>query len=219
MTIECMFELIKKIAERNKSLIYYNIELINNAGQMYITCTGDLFPEVDSVWLFAGVTREESVLLLKFFITNYEMLSWDLGRHFSRLLATEGKLIEAMIKPIIDSTDWSSYSAPSLFLSYLAVMPNRCLVIKKMFQVVPADCHEGLFCACWYCDDYDVHEIMRKKFEDLIKDSTWGSGDGGFAWLEMFLGKWISKHVFAQDVLCDLMANFFKHKFDITAVC
>lgn len=199
-----LFSLIRKIAKRNGSAAHYPLVTFLDGGVRYMTCENRLFPEIDPIWLFSDVSDEEAKLLLSTFVDGKTFCTYDIMRHLSRLLATKGLLFSRKMDKILERTDWESYAAPQLLLSYLAVKPDGDKWILRLLDVVPNDARDGLFTACWYRNDRSVNQKLRKKFKEWSKDPSWGGGDGEGAWFARFvskcsneraLGSWCSCHL------------------------
>ncbi len=208
-----LFNMIKEIAERNGSIEYYPLETFEDNGETCLTCNGWLFAETSSEWLFSDVSDDEALTLLRAFVSKDNHCTFEILRHFARLMAVKGSLVCDLMDPIISSTDWGSYASPTSLLAYLAVKSDGVDWILRLLDVVPNDGRAGLFTACWYCEDVHVQEKLVVKFEEWTKGPTWGSGDGEDSWLECFLGKWITQESFPYERLKNLVLWHFNHKY------
>ena len=209
-----IFDLIKKIVERNNAAETYSLEIIFNpdSGMPYLTCdnTWWLFSECSSNWMFSDVSDKEATTLLIAAIEQGSTFSFEILCHLSRLMAIKGELVGSRMDDIISTTDWSSYASPTFLLSYLATKADGVDWILRLLDVVPNDARDGLFTACWYRKDYCVQSRLYEKFEGWVKDSTWGGGDREGAWLARFLGKWISEKTFSCENLKNLIEWHFQ---------
>ena len=185
-----LFSLIRKIAKRNGSAAHYPLVTFLDGGVRYMTCENRLFPEIDPIWLLSDVSDEEAKLELSTIVDGKTFCTYDIMRHLSRLLATKGLLVSRKMDKMLERTDWESYAAPQLLLSYLAVKPDGDRWILRLLDVVPNDARDGLFTACWYRNDRSVNQKLRKKFKECSKDPSWGGGDGGNYWLCQFITRW-----------------------------
>lgn len=208
-----IFDLIQMIAERNGSIEYYQLQEFEDEGKRWLTCDGWLCAETSSEWLFSDVSDEEATTLLRAFALKEDRCTFEVQRHLARLMAVKGGLVRDLMDPIIVTTDWASYSSIPMVLSYLAAMENGVDWILRLLDVVPCDGRDGLFTACWYCEDVCVQEKLLSKFEEWIQDHAWGGGDGEDVWMRNFLGKWISKKIFPYERLKDLVVWHFKREF------
>ena len=209
---ENLFRVIEGIAERNGAIRYYPLEKFENGGVTWLTCSSWLFPETSSEWLFSDISEKEALTLLQAFVSADTCCTMEVLRHFARLMATMGGLVARQMDELLEKTDWGSYASQHQLLAYLAVKPNGCNWIVRLLDIVPNDARDGLFVACWYCNDHLVQNKLLKKFEDWSKDPTWGSGDREGAWLEQFLGKWIAEGMFSCGQLEQLVVWHFKHR-------
>jgi hypothetical protein len=175
------------VAKRNGAEAFYSLERFvdEESGIAFITCETrvETFPETAETWLFRGVSDEDVAILLRHFLREKTRCTFELLRHFMRLLATKGDCVAHEVKEILAITDWESYCAPSYLLASLARIPDGKAWILRLLDVVPADARDGLFTACWYCDDFEVQEKLRAKFELWIEMSSWGGGDMEDVWL------------------------------------
>lgn len=208
-----LFKLIKKIAERNGSIEYYPLETFEDNGVPRLTCNGWLFAQTSSEWLFSDVSDDEALTLLRAFVSKDNHFTFEILCHLARLMAVKGTLVSVLMDPIIASTDWGSHASPTSLLAYLAVKPDGVEWILRLLDVVPNDARDGLFTACWYCEDVRVQEKLVVKFEEWTKEPTWGSGDGEDRWLECFLGKWITQESCPYERLKGLVIWHFKRKY------
>ena len=185
-----LFFLIRKIAKRNGSAVHYPLVTFLDGGVRYMTCENRLFPEIDPIWLFSDVSDEEAKLLLGAFVDGKTLCTYDIMRHLSRLLATKGMLVSRQMDKILERTDWESYAAPQLLLSYLAVKPDGDKWIIRLLDIVPEDCRDGLFLACWYLDDFGVNKRLLAKLAAWSVDPNWsGAATGEQVWLKRFSNK------------------------------
>lgn len=208
-----LFDLIKTIAQRNGSIEYYPLQEFEDGGRRWLTCDGWLCAETSSEWLFSDVSDEEATTLLRAFALEEDCCTFAVQRHLARLMATRGNLVRDLMDPIIVSTDWATYSSLPMVLSYLAAMENGADWILRLLDVVPCDGRDGLFTACWYCEDFRVQEKLLAKFEEWIQDDAWGRGDGEDVWMKNFLGKWIAKDCFPYERLKRLVVWHFNREF------
>lgn len=204
--------LIRKIAERNGAIEYYPLREFEDEGKRWLTCDGWLSAETSSEWLFSDVSDEEAKTLLRAFALKEDCCTFEVHRHFARLMATKGGLVRDLMDSLVGSTDWKAYSSFPV-ASYLATMRNGVDWILKILDIVPNDGRDGLFTACWYCEDARVQGKLLTKFEEWSNDQTWGGGDGEGQWMKEFLCKWISKDVFPYERLKNLVTWYFKHEF------
>lgn len=211
-----VFKLIEKIAERNGAAKYYPLEVFtdNDNGESYLTCDNSLsFPECSAEWMFSDVSDKEATALLTAFMRNDNHLTYEILCHLSRLMAVKGLLVSSQMDDIVATTDWSSYASAASLLSYLAVKPDGVEWILRLLNVVPNDARDGLFTACWYCNDTRVQARLFEKFDEWIKeDKAWGGGDRENVWLQHFLGKWISEEIFPYERLKELVVWHFRHE-------
>lgn len=210
-----IFDLIKKITERNDAIETYSLEIVSapESDKPYLTCeNGFCFPECSFEWIFSDVSDEEAATLLTAAIENSDLFSFEVHCHLSRLMAVKGALVSAQMDEIIKITDWSSWASPTFLLSYLATKPDGANWILRLLDIVPNDARDGLLTACWYSKDPRVQSRLYEKFEEWVKDPTWGGGDREGAWLARFLGKWISEKTFACDTLKNLIVWHFERK-------
>lgn len=192
-----LFSLIRKIAKRNGSATHYSLATFVDGGVRYMTCENRLFPEIDPIWLFSDVSDEEAKLLLGAFVDGKTLCTYDIMRHLSRLLATKGLLVSRKMDKILERTDWESYAAPQLLLSYLAVKPDGDKWIIRLLDIVPEDCRDGLFLACWYLDDFGVNKRLLAKLAVWSVDPNWsGAATGEQVWLKRFSNKFRNDGLF-----------------------
>ena len=208
-----LFDLIHKIAVRNGAIEYYPLQEFEDGGMRWLTCGGWLRAEISSEWLFSDVSDEEATTLLRAFALDEDCCTFEVQRHLARLMAIKGGLVRDLMDPIIVSTEWAAHSSIPMVLSYLATMENGADWILQLLDVVPYDGRDGLFTACWYCEDVRVQEKLLAKFEEWIQDDTWGRGDGEDVWMKDFLCKWIAKDCFSYERLKDLVVWHFKRGF------
>ena len=211
-----VFKLIEEIAERNGAVKYYPLEVFTDGdnGESYLTCdNGMSFPECSAEWMFSDVSDKEATALLTAFMRSDNHFTYEILCHLSRLMAVKGLLVSSQMDDIVATTDWSSYASKTSLLSYLAVKPDGVEWILRLLDVVPNDARDGLFTACWYCNDAHVQTRLFEKFDEWIKsDPTWGGGDRENAWLKFFLGKWISEGIFPYERLKNLVVWHFRHE-------
>lgn len=200
-----LFSLIRKIAKRNGSAKYYPLTTFVEDGTRYMTCDGWLSAETDDIWLFSDVSDVEAKMLLEAFVTDASHCTYDIQRHFSRLLATKGVLVAELMDKIVETTDWGSYASPQLMLSYLAAKPDGVKWILKLLDVVLDDARDGLFVACWYCNDKRVQKKLLGKFKEWSRDPGWGGGTGEDCWLGRFLTKWTKESTFEWRSMNDVV--------------
>ena len=208
--LDSYYRLIRKIAKRNGAIAYYPITTFQDetSGQRIMTCDNFLFPETDAIGLFQGVSDEEAQVLLRAFLTHRYAFTFEIARHFARLLAVRGRLVEEELRVLLDQTDWTSYASPFVILAGLAALPEGGTWMLRLLDVVPNDTRDGLLTACWYCDSEAVQEKVLLKFEMWSTDPTWGSGDGEGAWLKQFLSKWIKTSQFSYQRLERLVTTY-----------
>lgn len=216
MNINDIFKLVKEIAERNGAARYYPLEVFTDkdSGESYLTCDNGLsFPECSAEWLFSDVSDKEATVLLTAFLRSDNHFTYEILCHLSRLMATKGQLVGGQMEDIMATTDWRSCASKTSLLSYLAVKPDGGEWILRLLDVVPNDARDGLFTACWYCNDARVQVKLLEKFgEWLNEDKAWGLGDREGAWLKNFLGKWISEETFSYGRLENLVVWHFRHE-------
>lgn len=210
-----LFNLIKQIAERNGSIEYYPLELYDENGETWLTCDCWRQAETASEWLFSDCSDGEALVLLRAFMSNADHCTYEVRCHLSRLMALKGGLVSDRMDSIIASTDWRSYASPGQLLSYLAAKRDGADWIIRLLDVVPSDARDGLFTACWYCEDSRVQDKLRVKFDEWIQDPAWGDGDGEGRWLKNFLGKWISKEMFSYERLRNLVIWHFNREYHL----
>lgn len=192
-----LFSLIRKIAKRNGSAAHYPLVTFLDGGVRYMTCENRLFPEIDPIWLFSDVSDEEAKLLLSTFVDGKTFCTYDIMRHLSRLLTTKGLLVSRKMDKMLERTDWESYAAPQLLLSYLAVKPDGDKWILRLLDIVPEDCRDGLFLACWYLDDFGVNKRLLAKLAAWSVDPNWsGAATGEQVWLKRFSDKFRNDGLF-----------------------
>lgn len=201
-----LFSLIRKIAKRNGSATYYTLSTFDEDGMRHMTCDMWRWAETDDIWLFSDVSDEEAKVLLDAFVAGTSRCTFEILRHFARLLATKGALVAGQVDKIIETTDWESYASPQLLLSYLAVKADGVKWILKLLDVVLEDARDGLLVACWYCNDIRVQKKLLEKFEEWSSDpSGWGGGTGEDGWLGQFLTKWTKESTFGWERLKKMM--------------
>lgn len=200
-----LFQLIRKIARRNGSVTYYPLSTFVEDGVRYMTCDGWLSAETDDIWLFSDVDDAEAKLLLDAFVSGKTYCTYDIQRHLARLLVLKGSLVSRQMDKVIERTDWESYASPHLLLSYLAVKPDGDKWIVRLLDIVLDDARDGLFTACWYCNDRRVQKKLLAKFKEWSRDPGWGGGTGEDAWLGRFLTKWTKESTFSWQRMKDLM--------------
>lgn len=152
----------------------------------------DPFGEIplEDDWLLKSMTDEESVLVLNRFLDGDTDCAHDLLCQFARLLVEKGGLIRSRLQGFYQEKDWSSYSAPHLTLSGLVHLSDAATCIRKLLDVVPEDCRDGLLLACWYLNDLSVNKRLCEKFEEWTADPAWsGAAIGEMAWLRRFSDK------------------------------
>ena len=194
--IDAFFSLIETIAKRNGALDAYSLQLVmdDDLGASIILCeplTFTLeFPETTGTWLFKDVSDDEATRLLKTFLRENNRCTFELNRHFARLLATKGSCIKAELLLLLDQFDWESYASPSVLLAALSQLPHGADRILQLLEIVPTDARDGLFTACWYCEDARVQDALQAHFEVWKRDPSWGNGDMEDLWFAMFSHKW-----------------------------
>ena len=207
-----LFSMIHKIAKRNGSAKYYPLITYVEDGVRYMTCDGWLPAETDDIWLFSDVNDEEARLLLEAFVAGTTYCTYDVQRHFMRLLAIKGALVARQMDEIVGTTDWESYASPQLLLSYLAAKPDGVKWILKLLDVVLEDARDGILTACWYCNDKRVQKKLFEKFEEWSAESAgWGGGTGEDVWLGRFLTKWTKGSTFGWQRMKNLMEWAVRH--------
>ena len=152
----------------------------------------DPFGEIplDDKWLLKAITNEEAVFVLNRFLDDDTVCAHDLLCQFSRLLVDRGALIKPRLQCFYQDKDWSSYSAPQLTLSGLVHLPDAAIRIQELLNVVPEDCRDGLFLACWFLNDLGVNKRLCEKFEKWSADPSWsGEATGEAVWLKRFSDK------------------------------
>lgn len=207
-----LFDLIHKIAVRNGSIEYYPLQEFEDDGKLWLTCDGWFCAATSSEWLFSDVSDEEATTLLRAFALKEDCCTFEIDCHLARLMATKGGLVRDLMDPLIRSADWESYTTfPET--SYLAVMENGVEWILKVLDLAPYDGRDGIFTACWYCEDVRVQEKLMTKFEEWTNVPTWGEGDGESQWMGRFISKWITKGVFSYERLENLISWHFRREF------
>lgn len=89
-----IFDLIKKITERNDAIETYSLEIVSapESDKPYLTCeNGFCFPECSFEWIFSDVSDEEAATLLTAAIENSDLFSFEVHCHLSRLMAVKGR--------------------------------------------------------------------------------------------------------------------------------
>lgn len=207
-----LFSLIRKIAKRNGSAGYYPFTTFAEDGARYLTCDGWLSAETDDIWLFSDVNDEEAKVLLDAFVAGTSHCTYDIQRHFMRLLAIKGDLVAQRMDEIIGTTDWESYASQHLLLSYLAVKTDGVKWILRLLDIVLEDARDGILTACWHCNDRRVQKKLLEKFEEWSVDpSGWGGGTGEDVWLGRFLAKWTKESTFSWQHMKKLMEWAVRH--------
>lgn len=156
----------------------------------------DPFGEIplEDEWLLKSITDEEAVFVLNRFLDGDTGCAYDMLCQFSRLLVEKGALIKTRLQCFYKDKDWSSYSAPQLTLSGLVHLPDAAMRIQELLNVVPEDCRDGLFLACWHLNDKEVTKQVLKKFEEWVADPDWsGAATGEAVWRRRFVGKFASQ--------------------------
>lgn len=156
----------------------------------------DPFGEIplEDEWLLKSITDEEAIFVLNRFLDGDTDCAYDMLCQFSRLLVEKGALIKTRLQCFYQDKDWSSYSAPQLTLSGLVHLPDAAMRIQELLNVVPEDCRDGLFLACWHLNDKEVTKQVLKKFEEWVADPDWsGAATGEAVWRRRFVGKFVSQ--------------------------
>lgn len=194
--IDSFFNSIEKISKRNGALDAYSLQLVmdEDSGASIILCEpltlASEFPETTGLWLFEGISDEEATLLLQDFLCKRNHCTFELNRHFARLLAVKGWCVKKELLALLEQFDWESYASPSVLLAALPQLPNGVDRILQLLDVVPTDARDGLFTACWYCTDNRVQQALQAHFNVWKTDSSWGNGDMEDLWFEVFSKKW-----------------------------
>ena len=167
----------------------------------------DPFGEIplDDKWLLKAITSEEAVFVLNRFLDDDTGCAHDLLCQFSRLLVDRGALIKPRLQCFYQDKDWSSYSAPQLTLSGLVHFPDAVTRIRELLDVVPEDCRDGLFLACWHCNDKRVQKKLLGKFKEWSRDPDWGGGTVEDCWLGRFLTMWTKESTFEWRSMNDVV--------------
>jgi hypothetical protein len=163
-------------------------------------------------WVLRLATDDESQIILRNFLTPQNDIAFELACHFARLLAEKGYMVKTELTELIAITDWSSYASSHLALAGLPYIDNSESITISLLDVIPNDCRDGIFIACWHFENLNVHKKLLQKFEEWIQDETWGGGDGEESWLGRFLGKWISEKTFSSNRLEKLIVWYFERK-------
>ena len=154
----------------------------------------DPFGEIplEDEWLLKSITDEEAVFVLNRFLDGDTGCAYDMLCQFSRLLVEKGALIKTRLQCFYKDKDWSSYSAPQLTLSGLMHLPDAVMRIQELLNVVPEDCRDGLFLACWHLRDAKVDKRLIEKFKEWVADPGWsGEATGEKVWFKRFYDRGI----------------------------
>lgn len=212
--MDTFFNLICAVVKRSQAFASSPLERIvdEESGLAFITieAEGCCFPEIAEEGAFDQATDAEATLLLRGFIGEAYRCTFELNRHFARLLARKGALVATELEARLTTIDWSSYASPSVLLAGLAALPEGIAWILRLLDEVPIDHRDGLFTACWYTVDDEVREKLLAKFDAWRQAPGWGGGDGEDYWLGQFLRKWRSMGAFPEERLAPLIQWYEK---------
>ena len=190
----------------------YKLSWQNLGDDEYLDYDPELPFFVSDKGMLHSASDGEAKILLSDFIAKRTKIGYGLSCELSRLLSERGHLVSRKMDRILEKTDWESYAAPQLLLSYLAVKPDGAEWAKKLLDIVPGDARDGLFLACWKIKDRELHSKLLGKFEEwFTEDETWGGGDGEGEWLGRFLSKWLTEGTFTYARLEKCIRWHFRH--------
>lgn len=164
---------------------------------------------VEGPFIFDGCGDEDAKLLLESFIECRSLYQYDLALQLSRLLARKGALVRMRMGRIITKTDWKSFAANGLLLSYLASRKGGGALICRLLDEVPKGNRDGIFLACWHFAGKRVQTFLKGKFESWIGDDmdmveAW--------WLGAFLSKWTKECAFSYEQLQTLTQWYLENR-------
>lgn len=207
-----MYDTLNRVLRRDEDCID-ELHWVGQESDRYLELDPfGIIPVDDSLFALKKATGEEAKIILDDFICNRTRTGFGLSCQMSRLLSERGHLVARKMDRILEKTDWESYAAPQLLLSYLAVKPDGAEWAKKLLDIVPGDARDGLFLACWKIKDRELHSKLLGKFEEwFTEDETWGGGDGEGEWLGRFLSKWLTEGTFTYARLEKCVRWHFRH--------
>lgn len=160
--------------------------------------------------LFASCPEEEARILLGDFIRSETPCGYNLLCQLSRLLLLRGALVRDEMERIIRETDWSSYDAPSLLLSFLPHMPDGEKRMIRLAGSVPEDNRDGYLLACLETDSKELDLTLMSCFRRWFSEpGASPECTGELGWLERFIKKWLPLYPF--DSLEGVVRLFFAH--------
>ena len=138
------------------------------------------------------------------------VVSWSVAVQLSKLLSTRGRLVSEKIDPLLETTDWSSFSNHQLFLSYLALRDDGASLACELLDVVPEDARDGLFLACQRICSEELDSKLMGKFMKWSEEKCDPCSTGEIYALEQFIGKWLKLYEFGD--LKGVIHLYFKHR-------
>jgi hypothetical protein len=133
--------------------------------------------------------------LLEDFLYGRSQVDGHISGELSKLLSKRPYAIADMMAHLIDRLDHrpsdSIYSYHNLAWSYFANRADGETRALQLLDLVPEDCRDGLFLACYKLNTPAIYEKMKRKVREWYADyKFWGSGTGERGRVAQMVKKW-----------------------------
>jgi hypothetical protein len=197
---------LTEIKPRKMGFIELRTDVPGWCADIFLDARYNLFT---SQCIFDDCSDAQAKLFLGSFLTNALSVSWSVSEQLSKLLASRGRLVSAIMDLLLEKLDWSCCAHQQLFLSYLAVRNDGVAWATRLLDEVREDFRDGLFLACIRLRSEELDRKLMKKFVEWDA-GRWSPGSTGELYaLEQFIAKWLPLYPYSD--LEGVTRLYFKH--------